>query len=386
MNAVQVQNCVKCALRCQPPTRLLLAPLFTAVLRIPTFNAPTQRQVSYQTRRCLSKVSSRRVTSTRQTVPRIQSPRHISSICRGYTTASTSPPEPTIHPVFEQRTGTFQYLVADPVTKVAVIIDPVLDYDKCTQTITTVTADALLSLVRAKGYKISRILETHAHADHLTASFYLQGQLAHEQGEQPPVCIGKRIGEVQSLFGGRYGIAAQEYEGVFDKLFDDHEEFFVGNLKAKAIHLPGHTPDHLGYKIGDNIFCGDSLFHVDIGTARCDFPGGSAHDLYQSARKVLSLPHHVKIWTGHDYPPEGKREPVPYVTVGGHKQLNRHVRDGVTEEEFVKMREERDSHLAAPRLLHESLQVNVRAGRLPKENEAGMRLLKVPVKVKGGVL
>lgn len=288
--------------------------------------------------------------------------------------------------MFEHKTGTFQYLVADPLTNTAVIIDPVLDYDKCTQTITTTSADFLLSLVREKGCKISRILETHAHADHLTASFYLQRRLAKAQDEKPPVCIGKRIDKVQSLFGERYGIDAEEYEGVFDKLFDDDEEFAIGQLKAKAIHLPGHTPDHLGYKIGDNIFCGDSLFHVDIGTARCDFPGGSAHVLYQSARKILSLPNHVKIWTGHDYPPEGTREPVPYVSVGGHKELNRHVRDGVTKEEFVKMREERDSHLAAPRLLHESLQVNVRAGRLPKENEAGMRLLKVPVKVKGGGL
>lgn len=288
--------------------------------------------------------------------------------------------------MFEHKTGTFQYLVADPLTNTAVIIDPVLDYDKCTQTITTTSADFLLSLVREKGCKISRILETHAHADHLTASFYLQRRLAKAQDEKPPVCIGKRIDKVQSLFGERYGIDAEEYEGVFDKLFDDDEEFAIGQLKAKAIHLPGHTPDHLGYKIGDNIFCGDSLFHVDIGTARCDFPGGSAHVLYQSARKILSLPNHVKIWTGHDYPPEGTREPVPYVSVGSHKELNRHVRDGVTKEEFVKMREERDSHLAAPRLLHESLQVNVRAGRLPKENEAGMRLLKVPVKVKGGGL
>ena len=134
----------------------------------------------------------------------------------------------------------------------------------------------------------------------------------------------------------------------------------------------------------DNVFVGDSLFHVDIGTARCDFPGGSAHALYQSAKKLLSLPDEVRIWTGHDYPPEGEREPVPSVSVKEHREKNRHMRDGVSEDQFVAMRSERDAHLAAPRLLHESLQVNVRGGRLPKENEAGMRLLKLPLKMKGG--
>lgn len=152
--------------------------------------------------------------------------------------------------MFEQRTGTFQYLVADPSTNEAVIIDPVLDYDKCSHTITTTSADALLSLVREKGYTISYILETHAHADHLTASFYLQRRLAEKQGKNPPVCIGNRIGRVQTFFAQRYGIHAEEYEGVFDKLLGDDEVFEIGKLKAKAIHLPGHTPDHMGYMIG----------------------------------------------------------------------------------------------------------------------------------------
>jgi glyoxylase-like metal-dependent hydrolase (beta-lactamase superfamily II) len=160
------------------------------------------------------------------------------------------PGEPTIHNVFESETGTWQYVVADPTTSAAVIIDPVLDYDPATQVITTDSADVLLSLVKEKGYKVERILETHAHADHLTAASYLQKRLAEEQGHRPPIGIGKRIGQVQKLFGQRYGIPEQEYERVFDKLFEDDETFKIGNLTAKAIHLPGHTPDHLGYRIG----------------------------------------------------------------------------------------------------------------------------------------
>ncbi|KAK5653648.1 hypothetical protein OQA88_8678 [Cercophora sp. LCS_1] len=383
MNALQAQNCVGAALRCQTTAGLLLAPLVTSALRIssaPIHNT-TQPARQFHARTLHRFPPTRPRLYKRVPLPHRAFPVNTPKP-RGYATTTPTTTEPVIHPVFEQRTGTFQYLVADASTNEAVIIDPVLDYDKCSHTITTTSADALLSLVREKGYNITRILETHAHADHLTASFYLQRQLAGKQGNKPPVCIGNRIGRVQTFFAQRYGIEADEYEGVFDELLGDDEEFEIGKLKAKAIHLPGHTPDHMGYMIGDNVFCGDSLFHTDIGTARCDFPGGSAHALYHSARKVLSLPEHVKIWTGHDYPPEGVREPVPAVSVGEHRKTNRHLKDGVTEDEFVAMRSERDSNLAAPRLLHESLQVNVRAGRLPKANDAGMRLMRVPLKVK----
>lgn len=169
-----------------------------------------------------------------------------------YSTASSPVTEPIIHDVFEKVTGTWQYLVGDPTTKTAVIIDPVLDYDPSTRSISTLTADALLSLVKEKGYKISWILETHAHADHLTSASYLQKRLAEEQGPEnkPSIGIGKRIGKVQSLFGQRYGIPEEEYSVVFDKLFDDDEVFTIGELQAMALHLPGHTPDHMGYKIG----------------------------------------------------------------------------------------------------------------------------------------
>ncbi|WQF82604.1 Putative metallo-beta-lactamase, ribonuclease Z/Hydroxyacylglutathione hydrolase [Colletotrichum destructivum] len=303
-----------------------------------------------------------------------------------YTTVSMAP-QPIIHDIFESKTGTWQYVVADPVTKVAVIIDPVLDYDRTTQVINTSSADGLLSLIKTNGYTISRVLETHAHADHLTAASYLQNRLtlAHEpvQGYMPSIGIGKRISQVQDLFSQRYGVPSEEIQGVFDKLFNDDEEFAIGDLRATALHLPGHTPDHLGYKIGDNVFCGDSLFHVDIGTARCDFPGGSANNLFHSGRRLLSLPDHVKLWTGHDYPPKDRAQPVAWMTVRDHKKHNIHLRDSITEAEFVARRKRRDASLGEPKLLHQSLQTNIRAGRLPQPTASGHRMFRLPVKLGG---
>lgn len=186
-----------------------------------------------------------------RSIPKFQTPGTFANRS-SYSTAAPSTTEPNIDDVFEKVTGTWQYVVSDPATKTAVIIDPVLDYDPATRSIYTTTADALLALVKEKGYKITWILETHAHADHLTSASYLQKRLAQEQGEgnKPSIGIGKRIGKVQSLFGQRYGIPEEEYRVVFDKLFDDDEVFTIGELKATAMHLPGHTPDHMGYKIG----------------------------------------------------------------------------------------------------------------------------------------
>ncbi|KAK3330730.1 metallo-beta-lactamase domain protein [Apodospora peruviana] len=301
-----------------------------------------------------------------------------------YTTeAAARVGEPTVHAVFERTTGTWQYVVVDPSTLAAVIIDPVLDYDPATQKIMTQTADALLSLVKEKGYQIERILETHVHADHLTAASYLQKRLVEQQGFRPLICAGKRIKTVQELFSQRYGVPPEEVQGVFDKLFDDDEVFDIGSLKATAMHIPGHTPDHLGYKVGDNVFCGDSIFHADVGTARCDFPGGSPYNLYASARKLLAMPGHVKVWTGHDYPPDGRSGPAAYMTVHDHKIQNKHVKDGIVEDEFVALRNKRDAALGAPRLLHQSLQMNIRAGRLPKPTAAGQHLLHLPLNLQG---
>ncbi|KAI8629724.1 putative metallo-beta-lactamase domain protein [Xylariaceae sp. FL1651] len=293
------------------------------------------------------------------------------------------PEEPLVHDVFHADTGTWQYLIVDSSSSAAVIIDPVLDYNQASRAISTKTADSLLSLIAARGYHIDYIIETHVHADHLTAAFYLQGRLAELQGSRPPIGIGKRVHQVQDLFGARYGVPPEEYQGVFDKYFDDDEVFRVGSLDVTAIHLPGHTPDHMGYKVGGNVFCGDSLFIADIGTARCDFPGGSARDLYKSAKKLLSLSDDVKIRTGHDYPPDSRGHPMSWMSVKDHKERNRHVMTGIKEEEFVAIRNGRDAGLGEPRLLHESLQVNLRGGRLPKPNAAGQRLLHLPLVVKG---
>ncbi|KAH0275159.1 putative metallo-beta-lactamase domain protein, partial [Aureobasidium melanogenum] len=291
--------------------------------------------------------------------------------------------EPTTHTLYERRTGTWQYVVSDPSTKAAVIIDPVLDYEPTTQTITTDTADSILSLIKEKSLYVERILETHVHADHITAASYLQHRLAQEQDHKPLVCIGKRIVQVQELFGQRYQIPAEEFKGAFDKLLDDNENLSLGDLEVTALHLPGHTPDHMGYMIGDNIFCGDSVLNADFGTARADFPGGSASDLFNSGRKLLSLPEHARIWTGHDYSTEECEEAVPFMSVHDHRKGNKHLRDGLTEEKFVALRTQRDATLAAPKLLHPSLQMNIRAGRLPKATALGERFLHLPLKLGG---
>ncbi|KAH8880925.1 putative metallo-beta-lactamase domain protein [Thozetella sp. PMI_491] len=289
-----------------------------------------------------------------------------------------------IHDIFEPNTGTWQYIVADPSTHVAAIIDSVLDYNPATSELTTKTADNLLSVVKDSGYTVDWILETHVHADHITAAKYLQTKLEQTQGTKPSIAIGERVRQVQEHFGNRYAIPSSEYADAFDKLFGDDEKFSIGNIEGEAIHLPGHTPDHLGYRIGANVFVGDSLFNHDVGSARCDFPGGSASALYQSVRKLLGLPEHFKLWTGHDYPPggEGRIEPLSATTVKDQTESNKHLKKGVTEEEFTKWRKERDATLGEPRLLHQSLQLNVRAGQLPAETEAGDRLLHVPLKLK----
>ncbi|KAK4099359.1 Metallo-hydrolase/oxidoreductase [Parathielavia hyrcaniae] len=288
--------------------------------------------------------------------------------------------EPAIDDIFEPRTSTWQYIVADRATKVAVIIDPVLDYDPARNAVSTESADGLLAVVREKGYTVDRLLETHVHADHLTAAKYLQARLARHQ-KRPEIAIGKRIGEVQERFAGRYGVPRGEYEGAFDKLFDDDEVFRVGQLEAKAVHLPGHTPDHMGYLIAENIFCGDSIFNSDVGSARCDFPGGNPNDLFRTASKLLALPPTFRLYTGHDYPPKTPRDtPQAWSTVAEQRERNKHLAAGTAEHDFVAWRAARDANLPEPRLMHQALQVNIRAGSLPRDG-----LLRVPVRVEGEV-
>ncbi|KAB5577853.1 beta-lactamase-like protein [Coniochaeta sp. 2T2.1] len=295
--------------------------------------------------------------------------------------------EPVVHNIFEPVTCTWQYVVADPFTSQAVVIDSVLDFDANKCTVSTSSADALLALIDKKGYHIDKVLETHVHADHLTAAKYIQHKLVEKQGTKPDICIGKRVTMAQETFAKRYGVPKEEIEDAFDHLFDDNEVFKLGELEVKVLHLPGHTHDHLGYQTGSNIFCGDSLFNSDVGSARCDFPGGSSHELYSSVHHLLSLPSNFKIWTGHDYPPGGsaggRTEPLPCQTVAEQAERNKHLNKNVPEEDFVKWREGRDAQLAEPRLLHWALQFNIRAGRLPKESEKGDRLMHVPLKVAG---
>jgi glyoxylase-like metal-dependent hydrolase (beta-lactamase superfamily II) len=289
--------------------------------------------------------------------------------------------DPEIHTLFEPVTGTWQYVIADAAAKEAVVIDSVLDYDKETGVVSTRSADEILDLVANQGYTVSKILETHAHADHLTASRYLQHVLATRQSNNPrsQVCIGERIKRVQATMSKIYGVPQTDLVNAFDHTFADDETFSIGSIQARVIHLPGHTPDHIGYIIGSNIFTGDSIFNPDVGSARCDFPGGSATDLYHSMQKLLAFPLHFKLFTGHDYPPENRdvspgehaagSKAVPFTTVENQALRNKHVKVGTEMSDFVKWRSERDSGLAPPKLLAQAMQVNIRGGMVPKATD-----------------
>jgi glyoxylase-like metal-dependent hydrolase (beta-lactamase superfamily II) len=292
--------------------------------------------------------------------------------------------QPIIHPIFDLNTSTWQYIVADSATKDAVIIDSVLDYDITTTAITTSTADDLLEVVKHYHYNIIYILETHIHADHLTASKYLQQTLFRAGARKPQICIGRRIENVQQNFATKYSIDKAEYEGVFDRLLDDEEHLPLGSIEIEVLHLPGHTPEHVGYVIGSNVFTGDSIFLPDVGSARCDFPGGDATALFNSMSKLLSLPPDFRLYSGHDYPPdqdEGRRDPRAFSTVAEQREGNKHIRGGVSMESFVQWRMQRDATLGEPKLLHQALQSNIRAGQLPNTSTAGDRLTHVLLNV-----
>ena len=205
--------------------------------------------------------------------------------------------------IYEPNTGTWQYIVADPKTRHAAIIDPVLDFDPAKNEVATKAADEVLRKVATEEYFVDVLLETHLHADHLSAAAYLQHQLKLKQGCTPNICTGNGISKMQKLFGARYGVPEKEWESAFDRTYSDGETFKIGELEAKVLHLPGHTPDHIGYEIGRNVFTGDSIFNPDLGTARCDFPQGSASALWQSMQRLLNLPPEYRLYTGHDYPP-----------------------------------------------------------------------------------
>lgn len=282
--------------------------------------------------------------------------------------------QPGIEAFFDEATFTVSYLVSDPETHEAAIIDPVLDFDPKSGRTATGSADAILAAARAQNLSIQTILETHAHADHLSAAAYIKEKTG------AAVAIGEHITTVQRVFRPIFHASDVTCDGgPFDRLLHDGEHFQIGKLDVEVIYTPGHTPACVSYRIGDNVFVGDTLFMPDYGTARADFPGGDAHTLYRSIRKLLALPSETTLWMCHDYKAPGRTQFAWKTTVAEQRKRNVHVHDGIGEEEFVAMRKARDSTLAMPVLILPSVQVNIRAGRMPPPEDDGKTYLKLPV-------
>ena len=275
---------------------------------------------------------------------------------------------------FDPATWTVSYVVFDAPGGHCALVDSVLDYDPKSGRTRTDSADQLIAFVREQNLMVDWILETHAHADHLSAAPYLRKHLGGK------IAIGGKITQVQNVFKGIFHLEPEfaTNGSQFDHLFEDGDTFAIGNLQAQALSVPGHTPACMAYQVGDAVFVGDTLFMPDVGTARCDFPGGNAHTLYQSVRKLLSLPAETRLFMCHDYPPEG-REAQWECTVADQRARNIHVHDGVSEAEFVAMRTKRDAGLAMPVLILPSVQVNIRAGELPPPEANGVSYLKIPL-------
>lgn len=282
---------------------------------------------------------------------------------------------PEVKAFFDEATFTVSYVVKDPMSNKAAIIDSVLDFDYASGHTDTTSADEVIAYVKEQGLDIEWILETHVHADHLSAAPYIQEQVGGKIG------IGEKITVVQDTFGKVFneGTAFQRDGSQFDKLFVQGDSFHIGQLRGDVLHTPGHTPACLTYVIGDAAFVGDTLFMPDFGTARCDFPGGSAETMYESVQKILSLPEETRIFVGHDYKAPGREVFAWETTVGEQKAKNIHVGGTNQREDFVRMRTERDATLAMPRLIVPSLQVNMRAGQMPEPEDDGSVYLKVPV-------
>lgn len=287
---------------------------------------------------------------------------------------------PEIEAFFHEPTNTVCYVVSCPETGACAIVDSCLDYDMVAGRTTTTHADGVLAYIADKGLKVEWILESHVHADHLSAAPYLRDQVGGK------VAIGARITEVQHTFGQIYN-AEQGFKrdgSQFDHLFQDGEEFKIGALTGEYLSTPGHTPACGSYRIEENIFVGDTLFMPDFGTARCDFPGGDARTLYRSIRRILDHHPQTTLWICHDYKAPGRDEFAWRTTVGAQREANPHVHDGISEDDFVAMREAKDATLGTPKLLIPSIQVNMRAGDMPPAEDNGTVYLKVPVNVIGG--
>ncbi|MGL4412870.1 MBL fold metallo-hydrolase [Roseinatronobacter monicus] len=283
--------------------------------------------------------------------------------------------QPEITAFFDEATFTVTYVVRDPESQKCAIVDSVLDFDYASGHTDTRSADAVIAFVKDKGYEVQWLLETHVHADHLSAAPYIQRELGGQ------IAIGENIRIVQDTFGKVFneGTEFQRDGSQFDALFKEGDSFHIGQLRGDVMHTPGHTPACLTYVIGDAAFVGDTLFMPDFGTARCDFPGGSADTMWDSVQKILSLSDETRIFVGHDYKAEGRDTYAWETTVGDQKRLNKHVGAGKSKDDFVRARNERDAQLGMPRLIVPSLQVNMRAGQMPPAEENGTVYLKVPV-------
>jgi glyoxylase-like metal-dependent hydrolase (beta-lactamase superfamily II) len=275
---------------------------------------------------------------------------------------------------FDRATWTFTYVVSDPEARVCIVIDPVLNYDPKSGRTLTQSADQVIEYITSNQLQLEWILETHAHADHLTAAKYLQNALGGK------IAIGEKVQKIQAVFKGIFNLGDEfKADGSqFDHLIKEGETISFGNLDIESIAVPGHTPACLAYKIDDAIFVGDTLFPPDVGTARCDFPGGDASTLYKSIKKILSYPESTNLYLCHDYPPTD-REVINKTTVGEQRTNNIHIRDGVTEDAFVQMRKTRDATLEVPVLLLPSIQVNIRAGTMPPKEGNGTSYIKIPI-------
>ncbi|WP_186395893.1 MBL fold metallo-hydrolase [Stappia sp. TSB10GB4] len=293
-------------------------------------------------------------------------------------TETTYPIDPTTRPevtaFFDPQTNTISYVVKDPASTACAVVDSVMDIDYAAGRISFESADRIIDFVRENGLTVEWLIETHVHADHLSGAPYIQGKLGGRIG------IGENIRIVQDTFGKVFneGTEFQRDGSQFDHLFRDGDTYTVGGMTCFAMHTPGHTPACMTHVMGDAAFVGDTLFMPDGGTARADFPGGDAHELFRSIHKVLALPDETRLFMCHDYGPNG-REIRWETTVGEERKHNIHARDGVTEEEFVAMRQARDATLDMPKLIIPSIQVNMRAGKLPPKDESGRTFLKVPV-------
>lgn len=287
-------------------------------------------------------------------------------------TAQNTPP--IVHGIFDKATWTVTYIVHSGVGTACAIIDSVLDYDPKSGRTTTTSADKVVDYVKAHQLQVAWILETHAHADHVSAAPYLKKLLGGK------TAIGSHITQVQKVFKGIFNLEPtfKQDGSQFDQLLDSDEAFKVGDLTGKVLFVPGHTPACVAYQLGDAVFVGDTLFMPDVGTARCDFPGGDARALYASTRKILSLPPETRLFMCHDYPPTDR--PIAFeTTVAAQRAHNIHLHDGITENQFVEMRTKRDATLDMPVLILPAVQINIRAGELPPQESNGVAYLKIPL-------